>query len=102
MHPLAILPKVPLPADKILRLKITIEDILPPIYRKIDVPNTYSFEQLHHLIQIAFDWTNSHLYEFMNGSEMIGDNEAPVQASKITLKERFYEPRQRILWGISI
>jgi hypothetical protein len=94
----SILPKIPLPEDAILRLEITIEDIQPPIYRKIDVPNTYTFEQLHHLIQLAFEWTNSHLYEFMNGSEMIGDEEAPVKAAKITLKERFYEPKQRMLY----
>lgn len=96
--PQAILPRVPVPKDQILRLKVTIEDIMPPIYRKIDIPNTYTFEQLHHIIQIAFDWTNSHLYEFMNGLELIGDEEANIDAKKIRLKERFYEPKQRILY----
>lgn len=96
--PQAILPKVPLPKDRILRLEITIEDIMPPIYRKIDIPNTYTFYQLHHVIQLAFDWTNSHLFEFMNGLETIGDEEAIIDAKKILLKERFYEPEQKILY----
>lgn len=91
-----ILPKIPLPPDRIIRFQIMIEDIQPPIYRKLDVPNTFSFEQLHHLIQIAFDWTNSHMYEFFNGTETIGEEDAKVDASKLMLKERFYEPKQSI------
>jgi hypothetical protein len=97
-RPQAILPKIPLPKDQIIRLEIRIEDIMPPIYRKIDIPNTYTFYQLHHVIQLAFDWTNSHLFEFMNGPETIGDEEAKIDAKKLTLKERFYEPKQKMLY----
>lgn len=94
----AILPRIPMPKDQILRLKITLEGIRPPIWRKIDIPNTYTFHQLHYIIQIAFGWQNSHLHEFMNGPELIGDEEATLDSGKLQLKERLYEPKQKLLY----
>ncbi len=49
---------------KILKLRITILDIQPKIWREILVENHITFERLHILIQILFGWTNSHLYSF--------------------------------------
>lgn len=93
-----ILPTVPRPKDQILRLRVAIDGILPPIYRKIDVPNTLSFAQLHDVLQIAFDWHNCHLYEFVNGQERIGEEEADIDSSKLLLKERLYLLGQKIFY----
>ncbi|HJV45074.1 MAG TPA: plasmid pRiA4b ORF-3 family protein [Bacillota bacterium] len=48
----------------IYQLKITLKDIKPPIWRRIQVPQEISFRQLHQVLQVAFDWTDSHLHEF--------------------------------------
>ena len=45
-------------------IRITIDKIAPPIWRLIAIPETFSLNKLHHIIQIAFGWTNSHLYCF--------------------------------------
>ncbi len=50
--------------NKILKLRITILDIMPEIWREILIENDITLEELHKTIQIAFDWTNSHLYGF--------------------------------------
>ena len=55
------------------QLKITIDDITPPIWRLISVPETFSLNKLHHIIQISFGWTNSHLYMFGEYENKIGD-----------------------------
>jgi hypothetical protein len=55
------------------QLKITIDDITPPIWRIISVPETFSLNKLHHIIQISFGWTNSHLYMFGEYEHKIGD-----------------------------
>jgi hypothetical protein len=55
------------------QLKITIDDITPPIWRIISVPETFSLNKLHHIIQISFGWTNSHLYMFGEYENKIGD-----------------------------
>ena len=49
---------------QIYQLKITLQDIEPPIWRRILIPSTYDFWQLHCAIQDAFGWTDSHLHMF--------------------------------------
>jgi len=56
-----------------LQLKITIDKITPEIWRRILVPETFSINQLHHIIQISLGWTNSHLYMFGLWDKKIGD-----------------------------
>ena len=55
------------------QLKISIEGITPLIWRTILVPETFTLNQLHHIIQISFSWTNSHLYMFGEYENKIGD-----------------------------
>lgn len=38
----------------------------PPVWRRVSVPETFTFADLHLVIQAAFGWTNSHLYEFVD------------------------------------
>jgi hypothetical protein len=56
-----------------LQLKITIDIITPVIWRRITIPESFSFNQLHHILQISFGWTNSHLYMFGSWDKKIGD-----------------------------
>jgi len=55
------------------QLRVTIDRITPPIWRLIAIPETFSLNKLHHIIQIAFGWTNSHLYMFGDDENRIGD-----------------------------
>ena len=50
--------------NKVYQFKITLEELDPPIWRKIQVPETYSFWDLHVAIQDAMGWTDSHLHQF--------------------------------------
>ena len=48
-----------------IQLKIQIKNITkPPVWRRLLIPDSFNFRQLHYAIQIAFDWTTSHLYQF--------------------------------------
>ncbi len=49
------------------QLKIEILDTNPNVYRTVVVPENFTFEQLHNVIQCAFNWENVHLYEFYLG-----------------------------------
>jgi hypothetical protein len=57
--------------DRTCRLKVTIEGIDPPIWRRLDVPASVTLARLHGVIQRAFGWTNSHLHVFEIGDERI-------------------------------
>ncbi|MBT7618695.1 MAG: plasmid pRiA4b ORF-3 family protein [Calditrichaeota bacterium] len=51
-------------ANRILQFKITLKGITPPIWREIQVPDTYSFWDLHVAIQDAMGWEDRHLHSF--------------------------------------
>lgn len=54
--------------DDIIQLKITLQGTKPPIWRRVLVDKSITFEQLHYIIQAAMGWASSHLYEFdVNG-----------------------------------
>ncbi len=50
--------------DRVYQFKITLQDIKPPIWRRIQVPETYTFYDLHVAIQDAMGWADYHLHEF--------------------------------------
>lgn len=52
------------------QLKVTLEDISPPIWRRLVVPESLTLRQLHQVLQIAFGWQDYHLHLFE-----IGDRE---------------------------
>jgi hypothetical protein len=46
------------------QLKITLLDIAPPIWRRIQVASTLTLSMLHDVLQTVMGWTNSHLHQF--------------------------------------
>lgn len=46
------------------QIKVTLAGSTPSIWRRLDVPADLSLAQLHGVIQIAFDWDDSHLHMF--------------------------------------
>ncbi len=59
---------------KIFQFRITLAESNPPIWRRIQVPASFTFYRLHWVIQFAMGWTNSHLHQFhINENKIIGD-----------------------------
>ncbi len=53
---------------KIFQLKIALKGVVPPIWRKIQVPSSLLVSNLHTVLQHAMGWENMHLHEFeVNG-----------------------------------
>ena len=52
------------PFKSIYQFKITLLETDPPIWRRIQVPEYYTFYELHVAIQNAMGWTDSHLHQF--------------------------------------
>ena len=48
----------------VYQFKIQLKDIKPPIYRIIEVPEYYTFWDLHVAIQDAMGWSDYHLHTF--------------------------------------
>jgi hypothetical protein len=77
-------------ASTIARLKITLDDVKPPVQRRVEVPLTIRLDRLHLVFQAALGWTNSHLYEIRArdiGWGMVDPDwgDGPLDASKSRL-----------------
>jgi hypothetical protein len=64
------------PKPRALELRITLAEIEPPIWRRIRVPDAYTLDQLHRVIQLVFGWLDYHLYGFRVGERRF---EAPSE-----------------------
>lgn len=42
-------------------LHVQLQHIEPPIWRRIEVEGTESLRKLHHILQAAFGWEDTHL-----------------------------------------
>ena len=58
--------------DRVYQFKITLRDSKPPIWRRIQVPETYTFWDLHVAIQDAMGWNDYHLHQFEMVNPSIG------------------------------
>ena len=72
--------------DQAYQFKITLKDIKPSIWRRIQVRETYTFWGLHVAIQDAMGWQDYHLHAFelldpiMKMKVTIGIREGPLDA----------------------
>lgn len=59
--------------DYVLKLKVTLLDTEPVIWRQIYVPERLSLKKLHEILQIVMGWQNAHLHEFNVGETRYSD-----------------------------
>ena len=52
------------PPSSTYQLKVTLTDIDPPIWRRIQVPSSIRLCCLHSALQVIMGWTDSHLHQF--------------------------------------
>lgn len=50
--------------DAVYILRITLEEVEPPVWRRVQVPGSITLERLDMVIQKAMGWHNVHLHEF--------------------------------------
>jgi hypothetical protein len=56
----------------ILRIRIVLEDIEPPVWRRVLVPADMNLARLHDVIQAAMGWEDYHLHLFHVGDHRYG------------------------------
>ncbi len=59
--------------DHVLQLKISLENTKPLVWRKIQIPCTYTFWDLHVAIQDVMGWMDSHLHQFEVADPLTGE-----------------------------
>jgi hypothetical protein len=91
--------------ERIARLRISLEDWEPEIWRTVEVPLSLRLDGLHDVIQAAMGWDDDHLWEFEAGKTRYGleeplfDGTAFTRADEVTLADlvnrrlRFFDYR---------
>lgn len=66
-------------------IKVTLEEVEPASWRRLEIPSGISFGDLHRILQLAFAWNDTHLHEFSfpEGRTLIG----PPEGGSIYLDE---------------
>lgn len=59
-------------------LKVTLTDIPPPIWRRLQVRGDISLYRLHEILQRAMPWENCHMHQFVVGETYYGSSDRAV------------------------
>jgi Plasmid pRiA4b ORF-3-like protein len=59
--------------DNILQFCVWLEDVEPHVWRRIQVPDSLTLNQLHRVVQIVMGWQNSHLHDFTLWGKRYGE-----------------------------
>ncbi len=51
-------------SDSVFQFNVTLQEVTPPIWRRIHVSPHNTFAQFHSILQDAMGWEDRHLYEF--------------------------------------
>jgi hypothetical protein len=56
----------------IYQIKVSLNGVRPPIWRRLLVPGSISLKELHDVLQVAIGWTDSHLHQFVARGTLYG------------------------------
>lgn len=71
-------PRRPAAPPAIYQLKVTLRHLRPPVWRRLQVPNSLTLDQLHGVLQRAMGWENGHMHEFRLGETHFGMTHDPL------------------------
>ena len=60
-------------ARQIFQLKVSLDGVRPPVWRRVRVPGGYTLDRVHRVIQYAMGWGGYHLHSFEIGGEQYGE-----------------------------
>lgn len=84
------LSRLPSSTPMTYRLKISLNGIRPPIWRRVEVPGRFNLSEVHGVIQAVMGWMNCHLHAFtVDGREIAPDEDGypPEEENEIRLDE---------------
>ena len=56
-----------------VRLSVRLRGISPPVTRRLRIAEQATLAQLHSVLQVAFGWSDTHLYTFLIRGGQFGD-----------------------------
>jgi hypothetical protein len=81
-----------------LQLKVWLLHVSPMIWRRFQVPATFTLRQVHGVIQVGMGWEGIHLFQFCLRAAHYGSSDLCVDSPNITLAELQLRKGTRFLY----
>ena len=79
------------PIVPVVRLKVTLLEVVPPVWRRCQLPANLTLRRLHGVLQQLMGWKDVHLHHFRVGDELFGvpvdDSQGLKDSRWITLQD---------------
>ena len=75
-------------SEQIARIRISLKDIEPEIWRLVEVPLGMHLKGLHDVIQAVMGWRDCHLFEFRIGEKRYGIPDADLDLDRKVLQAK--------------
>lgn len=85
-------------------LKVTLQGVRPPVWRRVKVRSDMTLEDLHRVLQVVMGWSDSHMHAFRPGAggRGLGRVSAPPverhQERRTRLGDVLRKPRDRMVY----
>ena len=85
------------------QLNVTLRDIHPPVWRRIQVWEDTTLAQLHTILQIVMGWEDYHLHQFVIGRRLysVPDPDDAMYERKVIDERRVPLGEVCPMWGLS-
>jgi hypothetical protein len=89
----------------IYQLSVTLQDITPPVWRRLLVRSETQLSRLHDVLQLVMGWTDSHLHEFELNGRLYraqdlddGELEDSEDETRVRLAHLLHQPGDTLLY----
>lgn len=82
--------------QQVYQIKVTLDGIEPPIWRRLLVPSDTNLREFHEVLQVSMGWTNSHLHQFVVGKTYYGIPDHEFESPSESKDERRYALSQLV------
>ena len=84
--------------ERILRLRIALQRVRPPVWRRIELPEKATLAQLHRVLQAAMGWSDAGEHRFRCDGEPV----APVHERRMRVASLLARPGDRLLYDYEV
>lgn len=80
------------------QVKVVLEGVQPPLWRRILLPDQLSFADLHDILQVVFGWQEEHLHDFTFQGSRIRISDTEYADADLDEKEVCVDPYLKAGW----
>jgi hypothetical protein len=87
------------PGERILRLRIALQRVRPPVWRRVELPERATLAQLHRVLQAIMGWSDAGEHRFRCAGEPL----APLHRERrVRLTQLLARPGDRLLYDYDV